>query len=332
MDNEAVTSAAHALHGSLTLTDGDRTLYRHIADGGFIEKRTPELDKLLALGLIIREPLQEGRYLTVPVEHVTERVFTAESEALQQSVARLAEVPELLADLRTMQSREAPRGETAVQWLEGVDAVNEAIATEVDAANTEILAAQPGERPRTVLKKSMYRDADALRRGVVMRTLYHASARSNGAVRERVAVMAPLGGVYRTRNAMFMRCVVIDRRVAVIADHAKERPVSAGGYVIRSSAVAAFIANAFDLEWARAEPWYTEVPEQGSMTTPLQRTLLRMLFNGQDQQQAASALGYSTKTVNKQLRALCLDLGFKTVYQLMAWWGSPAASSERELD
>ncbi|MFD9863495.1 helix-turn-helix transcriptional regulator [Streptomyces alboflavus] len=332
MDNPVVTSTAQALHDSLAMSERERELYQHIADGGLVHRRTPELDKLLALGLVIREPLQEGRYLLVPVGRVARRLLKTESDALGQSVARIAEIPALIADLRSMNPRDEPRGETAVQWLDGVDAVNEAIATAVDAATTEILAAQPGERPRTVLEKSMYRDADALRRGVAMRTLYHVSARSNPAVRQRVDIMSPLGGLYRTRSAMFMRCVVMDRRFAVVADHAEGRVVTAGGYVVRSPAVCAFIADYVELEWARAEDWYTDAPESGTVTTQIQRTILRMLHSGHDQQQAASLLGYSTKTVNTQLRRLCARLELKTVYQLMAWWGSAAASAERELD
>lgn len=332
MHNSDTTSAAHAFHDSLTLSESERHLYRRIARAELVPERTPELDRLLGLGLIIREPLQDGRYLRVPVSRVVQRLFAAESSALEQSVARLAQIPDLAAELRSVHPHEAPQGDTGVQWLDGVDAANEAIATAADAATTEILAAQPGERPRKVLEKSMFRDADALRRGVAMRTLYHVSARSNPAVRQRVDVMNPLGGQYRTRTAMFQRCVVIDRRWAMVGDHAEGRPPVAGAYVFRSPAVCAFIADAFDLEWTRGEEWYDDAGEGDTVTTPIQRTILRALHDGQAQQQVATQLGYSTKTINTHLRRLCADLDLQTVYQLMAWWGSPAASVERELD
>ncbi|EPH40357.1 helix-turn-helix transcriptional regulator [Streptomyces aurantiacus] len=332
MDNPVTTSVARAFHDSLTLSESERELYRRIAGGEFVHERTPELDRLLGLGLVIREPLQDGRYLPVPTGRIARRLLATESDVLEQSVARLAEIPALVADLRSMNPREAPQGDAVVQWLDGVDAVNEAIATAADAATTEILAAQPGERPRKVLEKSMFRDADALRRGVAMRTLYHVSARSNPAVRQRVDVMSPVGGQYRTRSAMFQRCVVIDRRWAVVGDHAEGRPPADGAYVFRSPAISAFIADAFDLEWTRAEEWYADGGEGDTVTTPIQRTILRELHSGQDQQQVAKLLGYSTKTVNTHLRRLCTRLELKTVYQLMAWWGSSAASAERELD
>ncbi|TGB14396.1 helix-turn-helix domain-containing protein [Streptomyces sp. MZ04] len=333
MEKPGASSTPYFAQDSLTLTDGDRELYRRIAGGEHVTERMPELDRLLALGLIIREPLQVGRYLPVPLERAERRLLASEREALEQSVDRLGELPSLFEDLRSLSPRLNEQAANAdVQWLAGVDAVNEAISNAADEASVEMLAAQPGERPRNELQKSMSRDAEALRRGVGMRTLYHVSARSNPAVRQRVDVMDPLGGQYRTRGQMFMRCVVIDRKFAVVEDHADGRPASDGGYVFRSPAICAYIADAFDLEWTRAEEWYTEAAEQETVTTQIQRTILRELCVGQDQQQIAKQLGYSSKTINVHLHNLRKRLDFQTLYQVVHWWASPAASLERELD
>lgn len=333
MEKKGDTAHAYFPHDTFTLNDGERELYQRIAAGEHVTERVPELDRLLTLGLVIREPLQVGRYLPVPLERAAWRLLSSEREALEQSVARVAELPSLISDLRSLHPRLSEQAAGAdVQWLNGVDAVNEAISNAADEASIEMLAAQPGERPRNELQKSMSRDADALRRGVGMRTLYHVSARTNPAVRQRVDIMDPLGGRFRTRGQMFMRCVVIDRKFAVVADHAEGRPASEGGYVFRSPAVCAYLADAFDLEWTRAEEWYTEAAEQETVTTQIQRTILRELCTGGDQQQIAKQLGYSSKTINVHLHNLRKRLDFQTLYQVVHWWASPAAGRERELD
>ncbi|MEV8413122.1 LuxR C-terminal-related transcriptional regulator [Streptomyces niveus] len=218
-------------------------------------------------------------------------------------------------------------------YIAGLDAANRQIGEAAEGAR-ELLAAQPGLRTRRHLADAVNRDLNALARGVSIRTLYHVSARTNPDVRERVAIMGPKGALFRTLARPFLRALVFDRKIAFFSDHLEGRPDSAGVWMVRDSAVCAYLAESFEQEWILGQEWHAPerpggVTAGSAVSTQLQRSILRALVSGQDQQQIATALGYSSRTINVHLTNLRTELGYETVYQLIHWW---ATSPERDLD
>ncbi|WP_405614245.1 LuxR C-terminal-related transcriptional regulator [Streptomyces sp. NBC_01508] len=309
-----------------------RALYARLIAGERVSGDVPGIAPLLALGAVTAEPI--CGYVPVSLDRLERRLRASVQGELARTATRLDEIPALLGELRSHQPSVAEAALRAgSRYIAGIDAVNRHI-TEAAVEAHEVLAAQPGPRTRRILAQTLNRDLSAVNRGVTMRTLYHVSARTNPTVRERVAILAPQGALFRTLARPFLRVLVFDRKVAFFSDHLKGRPDSAGAWLVRDPAVCAYLAQSFEQEWTLAQEW--RAPEQSAeatagsaVSTQLQRTILRALVAGQDQQQIATALGYSSRTINVHLTNLRTELGYATVYQLVHWW---ASSPERDLD
>ncbi|MFI6085377.1 LuxR C-terminal-related transcriptional regulator [Streptomyces sp. NPDC051217] len=308
-----------------------RALYARLIAGETVSEDVPGVESLLALGAVMAEPI--GGYVPVSLDRLERRLRASVRDELERTARRLDEIPALLDELRSHQPSVAEELRAGSRYIAGVEAANRHIGEAADEAH-ELLAAQPGLRTRRILTQAFNRDLAALTRGVSLRTLYHVSARTNPNVRERVAVMAPKGALFRTLARPFLRVLVFDRKVAFFSDHLEGRPDSAGAWTVRDPAVCAYLAESFEQEWTLAQEW--RAPERSregtagrTVSTQLQRTILRALVSGQDQQQIATALGYSSRTINVHLTNLRTELGYETVYQLVHWW---ATSPERDLD
>ncbi|WP_329457056.1 helix-turn-helix transcriptional regulator [Streptomyces sp. NBC_01497] len=315
-------------HASLLSVEA-RELYARLAAGESAGPGTPGLADLERHGLALRDPLS-GLVTVVDLDHVEQRLRESVSEALAQSVELFAELPLVIRDLRARRAvEEETDPSTGAVFVKGTDAVNALISSAGDTAKSEILCAQPGLRTRRMLTLTEDRDIRVLKRGVAIRTLYHVSGRTNPAVQDRVRLIAPIGGQFRTLASPFLLMVLFDRRQAFLVDSVKGRPAQAGAWHVRDPAVAAFLSDVFEQQWNRGDDWFSPAPaDDDIVSTPLQRAILRELCAGHDQQQIAKALGYSARTINAHLTDLRARLGFRTVYQLVHWW---AVSPEREL-
>ncbi|MEV0992731.1 LuxR C-terminal-related transcriptional regulator [Streptomyces sp. NPDC049949] len=316
---------------SSTLSEAELRVYGLIAEGKTIQasdRRT--VQRLFDAGLILRDGFQPSRYAVVDLDEIEGRLRDSVQQRLEEASRQLAEIPSLVAQLRSCRT-ERPRGAgTASTWIEGKEAVNAAIAVAIDGARHELMTAQPGPRPRKVIDLSTDRDRAAVERGVAMRTLYSTSSRSNPGAVDRVNLMTALGAHFRTLTRPFMRLVLVDREFAIVEDHADGRPSFEGAHLVRDRAACGYFAAAFDLDWQIGLDWHGDEPaQQPTITTPLQRTILRALCAGKDQQQIAKTLGYSAKTINLALSDLRTKLELGTVYQLVAWWMGPDAAAER---
>ncbi|MFM9368096.1 LuxR C-terminal-related transcriptional regulator [Streptomyces sp. Da 82-17] len=324
---EPTTAPTADGHGSV-LPAELRALYERIAHGQHVPAESEDLARLVELGLVIENPYSR-EYLAVDAEQVERRLRAHAESDLARAVTRLGEVPSVVEDLRSRRPQEVAQVSASAVFLTPAE-INAALSQAIDGAREELLTAQPGPRPKKLLRQSIGRDAAAVERGISMRTLYPASARTHSVTGEWAAAMTERGAQVRTLASSFMRCVVIDRETAVIQDHADNRPTSEGGYLIRDRAVASFIADAFETYWVRGEDWAgAATSEHASVTTPLQRAILRELCGGRTQQQIATSLGYTSRTVGQHLTELRTRLGFETLHQLVHWWST---SDERHSD
>ncbi|MFF4455012.1 LuxR C-terminal-related transcriptional regulator [Streptomyces goshikiensis] len=318
------------------LTGAEVYVYGQIAEGlAIADDAQPTIERLREAGLILQDPFQPSGWVAVPFGEVETRLREIVQQQLELTTQQLAEIPLLVEQLRACHPMRARGGDGIAQWVDGKEAVNAAIALAVDSARHELLTAQPGPRPKRVISLSTDRDKDAVERGVVVRTLYSASSRSNPAAVERVNLLTAAGAAFRTLPRAFMRLIMVDREIAIIEDHADGRPSFEGAYLVRDRAVCGFFAAAFEIEWRLGLDWHSEEPttqQRSTVTTPLQRTILRELCAGKDQQQIAKILGYSAKTVNTALSDLRTRLGVATVYQVVAWWAGPEGAAEQAID
>lgn len=327
-DHAEREDGAKTADGGSALPRVARELYTRLAAGEAVEEDEPGLGRLLELGLVIAEPF--SGYVAVDLDRAEQRLRVSVHQDLTRSVALLTELPDLLEDLRARRSKDTAAATTSSVFLEGVNAANRQIAEATHNARREVLAAQPGVRSRRILDLSLDRDLAVLARGVALDTLYHPSARTNPDLRERVGVMRPKGARFRTLARPFLRLIVIDRKIAFFADDLDSRPAYEGAWMVRDPAVCAHLATVFAQQWDHAEEWADPGQRAGNVvSTRLQRSILRELAAGQDQQQIAKSLGYSRRTIHARLTELRAELGYDTLYQLIHWW---ATTPERELD
>ncbi|WP_327359636.1 LuxR C-terminal-related transcriptional regulator [Streptomyces sp. NBC_01304] len=310
------------------LTEADLAVYRKVRRREALDLGDKEhFERLVELKLVVEDPYSPGQFV-----HTGRR----EAEALLRESAH-AKVAAGLADLRGLPGLleqielahcATGRGESGIEWIDGLDAVNDAITNASLIATKHLLTAQPGPRPPDSLVRSTTRDLGMLARGVSMRTLYSGAGRAVEHQRAYVARVTAAGAQVRTMTEEFHRSVIIDD-CAFVLDHVEGRTHMRGAYCIRHPAVVALLVAEFELKWHRAAVWRgTEDPTVNTISNAFQRSVLRELLAGRTQQQAATELKVSSKTVNAALAELRLKLGHKTLAQLVGWW---ATSEERHL-
>jgi hypothetical protein len=141
--------------------------------------------------------------------------------------------------------------------------------------------------------------------------------------------MSAHGGEYRVLSSPFSRGIIIDRRIAVIDDLVTPGvDTSQRAILVHDPAVVATLGAVFDSAWERARAWHAR-SEQGTVTTPVQRAILRELIADRTQEYAARKLDMSARAAERHLGQLRQALGVQTTYAALAWWLS---SEETELD
>src|SRR3712207_3678203 len=195
------------------------TVYETAVGRGWIDDTDPAfspgtprraaLDLLTQLGLLEFDPAARGFRPVDPSaasDHLVVPLAQRGSELLAES-ARWNTTFSRLGQIYRSSSLQAQRTTTEVQ---GIDAINLFIDTQLNECEKDLLTAQPyGKRRAATLASVEQRDLQALERGVSMRTLYQHSARHSPATREYVAEISALGAEVRTTDEFFKR---LDRK------------------------------------------------------------------------------------------------------------------------
>lgn len=306
-----------------------------------------EVAALLAEYPDARSELQDLALITVDPEHPDTPVLRDPKQAMQRKlaeelaeaearVARMKALPALSESLNRhyqMMQRRAGGSE----YLADPAAVNARIRDVVGAARTRILAAQPGgPRSKELIDLAVSRDAAALDRGVVMRTIYRETVRDDVLTAEFARTMSSRGAgrsaQYRTLPGKFERMIIVDGGHAFVSNHIVEGSPNSAWHVT-DRAVVAVLAAMFESKWLLAQPWAGELrPRQGGdsvdtvsgsdglRTTPRQRQILRYLAGGLSQESIARRIGISKRTLEKQITAMKDLWGARTLSELIYLW------------
>ncbi len=155
--------------------------------------------------------------------------------------------------------------------------------------------------------------ADALRRGVAVRTIYAADAFAVAGYAGYMAEMAALGEQARQLERLPLRFVVVDGAAAMVPLDRDGAWVTAA-LVVRGPALVQDLVQTFEELWERAGPG---TPEQadGDVTDD-EVGLLRMLAADMTEAAIARHLGSSTRTVGRRLAQLQTKLGANTRFAM----------------
>lgn len=318
-------------HGKVPrLQSDDRLVYLHAVHQQGIDRRLPEsglkicrerimraIGNLLEIGLLSPDLTDVDRLLPVSPELVRCRILSPLQREMDIWRDR---VGELRGELETLAAGYADG--VAGQWANGkpqviadLEQVRELIDGLAAEAEREVLTSQPGGgRPEGVLAESLDRTEHMLRRGVRMNTLYQHTARFSQPTIAYVRWVSALGGQVRTTADGFARCLVFDRRVAVVG-----LPDSVdGAAVVRDSNVVAFIADAFGRCWNGADPVSTSWHRRETMATvhDVQKAIISLLVAGEADAKIAQQVGLSLRSCQRHIAYIMGTLGARNRLQL----------------
>ncbi|MEU9774306.1 helix-turn-helix transcriptional regulator [Streptomyces sp. NPDC047968] len=294
-------------HGAASV---DAVAARTGADAG---EGAAAVGRLLRLRLLQQHPGEPATVFAVAPETAAAQLAAPiEAEILQQRQKLSGIRRELLRAAPTYDSRRSAAG--AVEVLENLHLVREALALASERCCEEIIASQPGGGARVpeAMEEALVRDRAVLERGVRLRTLYHHTARFNGPSQAYVAAASALGGEYRTAHELFGRLIVFDRETAFI-------PVqddSWGAVLIREPSTVAYLCEIFEQTWDRATPFTAAVGQQlETVSREIHETIVRLLAAGLKDEAIARRLGMSLRTARRHIADIMGNLGAESRFQ-----------------
>ncbi|MFE7778425.1 LuxR C-terminal-related transcriptional regulator [Streptomyces sp. NPDC057445] len=311
--------------GSAELSDAARELYDHgLAQQGnlHVPPNQPGLHELLAAGFAVRNAWAEDTYLLEDPHHVLQTHVQREVENINNAVARIRSARDLIATLPQQQAS----GETGIQYLDNKDLANAEITKALARVRKEVWTAHPHDRDKKVMLATVKGDSERLERGIALRTIYLDSARSRKWQADWAAAVTKRGAEVRTLPGGFLRMVMVDDVFALVPDNRPGHFSRVTAWKVTHPGMLAILRAYYEQQWARAEPWMGGHmrPTQGSVTTQVQRTILRDMSAGKSQAQIADRMRVSVKTVQNHLSALYNTLGITPgdAFRLGEFWRS----------
>ncbi|MFC4116709.1 helix-turn-helix transcriptional regulator [Nonomuraea zeae] len=186
-----------------------------------------------------------------------------------------------------------------VERLEDNELVRRQIAQAAGSAR-ELRAMHPvgsTEKARDE-QKSRRRVLDALRDGLAMRTIIHASMLDDPAKAARIRELHAAGDLHRVVDEPIQQLLVFDRTVAFL----RVTPVAyaPGALVIRQQSLITTFIDLFEQTWARAR----EVTEPIHRLSAREREVLALIAEGRSNLAVARALSITEAAVGKHVASV----------------------------
>jgi DNA-binding CsgD family transcriptional regulator len=143
---------------------------------------------------------------------------------------------------------------------------------------------------------------DALRRGMTMRTIVHASVLDDPRKTARIRELHATGDLHRVIDERIQQLLVFDRTVAFV----RITPVacSPGALVIRQQSLITALIDLFEQTWARAR----EITETAHRLSPREREVLALIAEGRSNSAVAHALSITEAAVGKHVTSVFTKL------------------------
>lgn len=307
----------------LGLNGEDQAVYRALAAG----TRPPQgadLSRLAAAGLVDESPYEPNSWLAMDPRAAIQRVLEAERSQLAASLRRLEAIP-VLEGLSPAFEQNRRFDSMGSEFLPTKAQMNDRIGEVTGKAAVELLAAQPVrpvDRDPVTHRMGTDRSLAALERGASLRLLYRANAASHPGTQAYVAALMEAGGEVRAMAGRFPRFIIIDQKSLFIDDHVTGHAESHSGWHVADRSSVMWARHAFDLFWDNAVPWAQAMAaaDEGVLSDQ-QLDILEQLNAGHSQEDAARRLFMSNRWVSEGLSSARRQLGFKSTFQLMAWYG-----------
>lgn len=162
-------------------------------------------------------------------------------------------------------------------------------------------------------------NADALARGVAVRSIYERSLLERPGTAEMIAELERLGEKARSVDVLPTKMVVVDRRTALLPVNL-DRPEPAPSAAVVHGPLASVLTSLFEEVWRRALPIRLDAPvaEVDQQPSREELRILTLLFAGMTDDAVGRQLGLSRRTVIRRVHDLMRRYGVTTRLQL-AW-------------
>ena len=268
------------------------------------------LDELADLTLLRPSRENPGRLRAVSPELGVDLFLRRQEEELARRAHELAANKAAAALLVAKYAETAPdTGNDRAEQLIGIDAIQARLEILARRMEEECLSVMPGGgQSQASLEASRPLDADAMRRGVALLTLYQDSVRNDPATHAYARWMTENGGQVRTAPLLPPRMLIFDRKIAVVPIDLNN--TKRGALVTREPAIVASLVAIYQQAWDTAVPLGADrEPESGEGLSAGEKELLLLLAKGMTDEAAAKRLGVSLRTVRRQMAALMERLG-----------------------
>ncbi|BCM67866.1 hypothetical protein EASAB2608_03200 [Streptomyces sp. EAS-AB2608] len=221
----------------------------------------------------------------------------AELAAAQQQLedARYA-AERIIAEFSQVQDS----GNGEIEKLYHLDEIRDRIRLLCAEVKEEVMAFTPdGAQTAANMEAAKPQDAELLRRGVRMRTLYLDSLRNNPPTVAYANWLAEQGGQVRTVPSLPIRMLIMDRATALVPVTRDDS--SMGAVVLRGEGILAALCGLFESTWERATPLGSSRAQERDDRglTPSEAEVLKLLAKGHTDETIAKRVGVSSRTVRR---------------------------------
>ena len=272
------------------------------------------IEELEALALVSPSADKVGEFRAANPEIGLQALVARRQADLERQQREIADGRLMIARMVSEYEDRTPPDQSGAERLIGMDAVGARIEYLAASARSECLSFMPGRAQSAAsLAASRPLDEAALRRDVVLWTVYQDSVRNDPGTLAYADWLVASGGEVRTAPVLPSRLIIVDRLVALVPlDTANSR---AGALQLTGTGAVACLRALFELVWASADP-LARVPERGSGgITAQQAELLRLLGDGLTDEAAANRLGVSQRTARRMMAELMALLGARSRFE-----------------
>jgi DNA-binding CsgD family transcriptional regulator/sugar-specific transcriptional regulator TrmB len=231
---------------------------------------------------------------------------------------RQQEIEESRAAFRTLLTAHAERQpktpEPGVERLIGIDAIRARLQGLAESCAWEACSFMPGEaQSASSLAASRALDADAIERGVRLRTIYLDSVRNDPATREYAQWLGELGSEVHTAPTLPLRMLIIDRQIALVpmnTDNSGEMALAISG-----TGVVTALYALFNGVWKESRPFGSARRRDDEGLSAQEKQVLALLGEGYTDEVIARRLGISVRTARRVAAGLLTRLGARSRFQ-----------------
>ncbi|MDX6741600.1 hypothetical protein [Actinocorallia sp. A-T 12471] len=247
----------------------------------------------------------------IGVERLIERRLHDLNGQIRQVLAARDAISSLVEDQRQGEAKEPTLD---IERINGLDRVRLRLDDLAFFSYRETLAVHPGgPLSRAAIDKALPLDTRSLRRGLVLRCVYHPGALEDAPMAAYVREISGLGAEIRVTSEPLDRMVIFDRGAAVVP--VNPRDSKQGALLVREPGLVAQMVAYFDTIWQSADVLDAGPGDGGPLLSDMDRKVLAALCDADKDEIAARDLNVSVRTYRRYVADLMTRLGAVNRFQ-----------------